>query len=74
MYNLANYDILTNFIISDAICYTSMDQRDKDNEHENSDIAANALLMGEQRVTVKDKKEYLARASFVKKDDKEKMA
>ncbi len=47
MYSLANYDILTNFHYSDAICYTTIDQRDKDNEHENSDIAANALLLGE---------------------------
>ena len=55
MQSLANYDILTNFHYADALCYTTMDQRDEENEKENSDLVATAVFLGEQRIEIKTK-------------------
>ena len=50
--NIPNYDILSNQAYTDAMFYTTMDQRivyEGKVEHRSSDIIAEHLLMGEQR-------------------------
>lgn len=52
LFRAPNYDLLSNIVICNKLVYVTMDLRDDNEEQETSDLVAQILFMGEERLNM----------------------